>query len=185
LQIVEIRERVEEMKQTPAVQNVFDFGIPVEVKIAQATETPVPLFGQLNRDDLLSVGVPEDWIEDVRAADDDGFLGLADHLPAEASEALLEYVSTGVLNRPLPLVPWASPFVHPDTLRRFRVVENVAELEAALNYPWERWAVFLHPSQRAIIDRTFAGPVRVAGSAGTGKTVLALHRAMRQTRRPA
>jgi hypothetical protein len=182
LQIVEIRELVEEVKPTPAVQNVFDFGIPVEVKIARATETPVPLFWQLNRDDLLSVGVPKDWIEDVRAADDDGFLGLADHLPAEAAEALLEYVSTGVLNRPVPPLPGASPFVHPDTLRRFRVVENVVELEAALDYPWEKWAVFLHPDQRGIIDRTFSGPVRVAGSAGTGKTVVALHRAMRYLR---
>jgi hypothetical protein len=182
LQIVEIRERIEEVKPAPTVQNIFDFGIPVQVKIARTPEPPVPLFGQLNRDDLLSVGVPEDWIEDVRTADDDGFLGLADHLPAEAAEALLEYVSTGVLKRPLPPVPGSSPFVHPDTLRRFRIVENVEELEAALDYPWEKWAVFLHPGQRCIIDKTFSGPVRVAGSAGTGKTVVALHRSMRHLR---
>ena len=39
--------------------------------------------------------------------------------------------------------------------------------------------VFLHPSQREIVDRDFVGPARVAGSAGTGKTVVALHRAVR------
>lgn len=183
LQIVEIRERIEEVTPTLAAQNVFEFGVPVEVPITGAPgKAAAPLFAQLDRDDLLSVGVPEDWIADVQAADDDRFLALADRLPAEAAEALLEYVSSGILNRPVPPKPGASPFAHPDTRRRFRVVENVAELEAALDYPWDKWAVFLHPAQREIVDRTFPGPVRVAGSAGTGKTVVALHRAMRHLR---
>jgi hypothetical protein len=183
LQIVEIRERVEEVKPALAVQTVFDLGTPVEVKIARTPDAlRAPLFAQLDRDDLLSVGVPEDWVGDVQGADDDKFLALADHLPAEAAEALLEYVSSGILNRPPPAPLGANPFEHPDSLRRFRVVENIAELEAALDYPWDKWAVFLHPGQRSIIDRTFSGPVRVAGSAGTGKTVVALHRAMRHLR---
>ena len=54
----------------------------------------------LGRDDLLSVGVPEDWLADVAEANDDTFLALADHLPAEAAEALLEYVSSGMLKTP-------------------------------------------------------------------------------------
>jgi hypothetical protein len=183
LQIVEIRERIEEVTPTPAVQSAFEFGVPVEIPITGAPrKAATPLFAQLDRDDLFSVGVPEDWIADVQAADDDRFRALADRLPAEAAEALLEYVSSGILNRPAPPLPGASALLHPDTLRRFRVVENVAELEAALDYPWDKWAVFLHPAQREIVDRTFSGPVRVAGSAGTGKTVVALHRAMRYLR---
>ena len=67
----------------------------------------------------------------------------------------------------------------PTPQRRFRVIENVEEFAQALNSPWEKWMVFLHPSQREIVDRDFAGPARVAGSAGTGKTVVALHRAVR------
>ena len=54
---------------------------------------------------------------------------------------------------------------------------NVDELARALEYPWERWTVFLHPAQRALVERRFGGPARIAGSAGTGKTVVALHRA--------
>ncbi|MCH7663613.1 MAG: UvrD-helicase domain-containing protein, partial [Chloroflexi bacterium] len=50
------------------------------------------------------------------------------------------------------------------------------ELERALEYPWEKWTVFLHPDQRQIATADFQGPARVAGSAGTGKTVVALHR---------
>ena len=55
---------------------------------------------------------------------------------------------------------------------------NVAELEAALNFPWEKWTVFLHPEQRQWVERDYAGPARVSGSAGTGKTIVALHRAV-------
>ena len=65
----------------------------------------------------------------------------------------------------------------PDALRRFRIMNNVEELAAALEYPWERWTVFLHPDQRGIVERNYNGSARVSGSAGTGKTVVALHRA--------
>ena len=71
----------------------------------------------------------------------------------------------------------ADPFAHPDAQRRFRVMANAEELERAFDYPWEKWTVFLHPAQRSIVERHYNGPARVAGSAGTGKTVVALHRA--------
>jgi hypothetical protein len=59
------------------------------------------------------------------------------------------------------------PTPSPDARRRFRVVENLAELQAALDYVWDKWTVFLHPSQRAIVDREFSDPACVAGS-GSG-----------------
>ena len=55
-----------------------------------------------------------------------------------------------------------------DAQRRFRVMENVEELEKALEYRWEKWTIFLHPSQRRYAERSFNGPVRVGGTAGTG-----------------
>ena len=166
IQIVEVRERVEDMFTPVAV--------PAPVEPAPAE----PLFLALTTDDLLAVGVPVDWVDDVRGATEDGFLALAEHLPAEAAEALLEYVSTGRLRLPAPVVA-ADPFAHPDALRRFRVVENVEALMQALDAPWEQWAIFLHPDQRGIVERTYNGPARASGSAGTGKTVVALHRAAR------
>ena len=57
-------------------------------------------------------------------------------------------------------------------------MQDAAELERALNYPWDKWAVFLHPAQRQVIEGDYSGPVRVCGSAGTGKTVVAMHRAV-------
>src|SRR5206468_1887165 len=74
------------------------------------------------------------------------------------------------------------PFTHPDAQRRFRVVTSVEELERALDAPWDKWAVFLHPEQRQLVTRDYNGPARVVGSAGTGKTVVALHRAVHLAR---
>ena len=77
-----------------------------------------------------------------------------------------------------PVAAIADPFEHPDAQRRFRLMTNVEELERALDYPWEKWAVFLHPAQRQIVEKDYGGPFRVAGAAGTGKTIVAIHRAV-------
>ena len=108
---------------------------------------------------------------------------LVDHLPAEAMEALVALATGEVPQLPLHTPEGTDPFAHPDAQRRFRVMANAEELERALDYPWEKWTVFLHPTQRSIVERRYNGPARVAGSAGTGKTVVALHRAVHLARR--
>jgi len=147
--------------------------------IPKYVEVPHPkplLFDDISDDVLLAYRVPADWLKDVRAANEDTVLELADHLPSEPAEALLE-LATGSIPVSGPAAP-ASPFEHPDAQRRFRVIANVEELERALNYPWDKWMVFLHPAQRQLVERDFSGPARVSGSAGTGKTIVALHRAV-------
>lgn len=176
IQIVEVRERVEEV----APPDTFDFVFPDDA--APVDEAAPALFAPLVDDALLSVGVPADWLADVRAATEDRFFALAEHLPAEASEALLEYAATGRLAAPAPTPVEVDPFAHPDALRRIRPIADQEELEQALAYPWERWGVFLHPSQRELVGRSFGGPARVAGSAGTGKTIAAIHRAVKLAR---
>jgi mRNA-degrading endonuclease RelE of RelBE toxin-antitoxin system len=162
-QLVEIRETIQEIT------------IPLYVQTAEAKP---PLFEKISDDDLLNYGVPEEWLADVRTADEDSLLGLADHLPAEAAEALLD-LATGVTPQmATPVTADAGPFDHPDAQRRFRVMNDVEELERALDYPWEKWTIFLHPAQRQLVERDFGGPARVSGSAGTGKTIVALHRAV-------
>jgi hypothetical protein len=180
IQIVEVRERVEEI--TPPAS--FDFVFPATTDAKKET-VPQKLFSTLDDNSLLSIGVPADWLADVRAVTEDGFFGIADHLPAEASEALLEYAATGRLLAPAPMPTSAQmvdPFLHPDALRRIRPIADQEELEQALAFPWEKWGVFLHPSQRALVARSFSGPARVAGSAGTGKTIVAIHRAVHLAR---
>jgi superfamily I DNA/RNA helicase len=136
-----------------------------------------PVFAALTDEQLLAFGVPPEWLQDARTATEETVLTLADHLPAEAAEALLELATGGQPTPPPAATSTGHPFEHPDALRRFRVVESREELERALAAPWERWAVFLHPAQRELVDRRFGGPARIAGSAGTGKTVVAIHRA--------
>ncbi|MEJ5141577.1 UvrD-helicase domain-containing protein [Gluconobacter albidus] len=178
VQIVEVRERVEDVAPPPTLHFVF----PEHAKEDEKADTAPALFASLNDDALLSIGVPADWLVDVRAASEDGFFALASHLPAEASEALLEYAATGRLVTPTPVPVAANPFAHPDALRRIRLIADQEELEQALAFPWEKWGVFLHPSQRTLVERSFSGPARVAGSAGTGKTIVAIHRAVRLAR---
>lgn len=140
------------------------------------------MFADKSDDDLLGYGVPQEWLEDVRKADEDSLLVLADHLPAEAAEALLELATGGKPRMPARPPAARSPFDHPDAQRRFRVMTNVEELERAIDFPWERWTVFLHPEQREWVERDYSGPARVTGSAGTGKTIVALHRAVHLAR---
>jgi mRNA-degrading endonuclease RelE of RelBE toxin-antitoxin system len=169
-QLVEIRETVKEIVVPVYVQS--------ETAVAPKPRPEMkPLFAERSDDELLGYGFPAEWLNDVKTATEDTLLVVADHLPAEAAEALLELATGGKPRIPRPTAPLGTPFEHPDALRRFRVMANVEELQRALDFPWEKWTVFLHPDQREIVERDYAGPARVSGSAGTGKTIVALHRA--------
>ena len=165
-QLVEIRERVEEI------------AIPKYVEVEQPAPAKPKLFSDKDDEELLAWGVPAEWLADVQAADEDSLLEIADHLPSEAAEALLEYATGGSPEAAAVATPEQDPFAHRDAQRRFRVMADREELERALEFPWEKWAIFLHPAQREWVEKDYSGPARVSGSAGTGKTVVALHRAV-------
>ena len=186
MQVVNLQETVQEI--------VVPRYVAEEETPAQRAPKPLPLLAGANDAELLSYGVPVDWLEPVRQANEDTILEIVEQLPDEAREAVL-LLATGTRPAPAPVpvqlaaVPpteaseltsqqTAAAFAHPDAQRRFRSVANVEELKAALEAPWEKWAIFLHPAQRAIVERDFSGPARVTGSAGTGKTIVALHRAV-------
>ena len=192
-QLIEVRQRVREIT------------VPMYSAAEQTVPARPPLLADISESDLLGYGVPAEWVNDVRAADEDSLLELADHLPGEAAEALLE-LAVGGTPRPMqpvyvsgPPEQWAlgvrdgepgepdeptrptagsDPFEHPDAARRFRTVQDAAELKRVLDYPWDKWAVFLHPAQRQVVEGDYSGLFRVCGAAGTGKTVVAMHRAV-------
>lgn len=169
-QLVEIRETVQEI--------VVPVYVQTEMPLAPKTQAALKLlFTDSSDDELLGYGVPPEWLNDVKQATEDTLLILSDHLPAEAAEALLELATGGKPRVPAQPMAAANPFDHPDAQRRFRVMTNVEELQRALDFPWEKWTVFLHPEQRQWVERDYAGSARVSGSAGTGKTIVALHRA--------
>lgn len=167
-QLVQLREREE-----------------VEVRIARSVSSPASarssFLAGITDDELLSWGVPQDWLADVRGADEDSLLRIAAQLPAEAGEALLEF-ATGGRPEPRPVAPAQDPFEHPDAQRRFRSMADREALEQALDAPWDQWTVFLHPAQRDWVEKDQSGPARVSGTAGTGKTVVGVHRAVHLAR---
>lgn len=165
-QLVEIRETVQEVI------------VPTYMPVGEAISDKPALFADVAEDILLGFGVPMEWLDDVRNADEDSLLILADHLPSEAAEALLELATGGQPQMPAIAATHIDPFEHPDAQRRFRIMTDADELSRALDYPWDKWTIFLHPIQRNIVEKDYSGPVRVSGTAGTGKTIVALHRAV-------
>ena len=176
---------------TPATQVVGP--APNPPPLAEAAQPPASpaasLFAHCSDDQLMLLGVPEALLPAVRAVTTeetlarliewvpqdcvDGLILLAD---GKAIEAVIEELER---QRPVAIDPTdvAAALDTPESKAEFLVITDDDELEAMLSAPLERWRVFLHPSQRRLVERTWSGAVRVLGGAGTGKTVVAMHRA--------
>lgn len=149
-----------------------------------------PTFRPFSDTELVGIGVPQDLLPLVRSFTSTEELdGAQAQLPPIAYEGL-SYLGAGEqldevrralgLDKPVPTVAvddFAAALDNDSSKQHFVVVENDEALEAMLDAPLERWRIFLHPSQRQLVERQWSGPVRVLGGAGTGKTVVAMHRA--------
>lgn len=154
-----------------------------------ANEKAEKLFNQLKDRQLLKLGVPEEQIELVRGIANEQDLDRAQTiLPREAYEALFFYFAgesyeSILLERELEetasfdTANFSDALNRLQSMARFVVPSNETELSEMLNASMEKWRVFLHPSQRKLAKGTKNGAVRVLGGAGTGKTVVAMHRA--------
>lgn len=155
---------------------------------------PVPagMFATLRDREVRRLGVPDEMLAAVRAvASDKDLEALEPKLPDEAFEALFLFAAGEsyekiVADQTAPETVDPADFVaaldRDATKRHFVVLTDDSDLEALLAAPLERWRVFLHPSQRKLVEREWAGPAKVTGGAGTGKTVVAMHRAARLAR---
>lgn len=128
-------------------------------------------------DYLLSMGVPESYVQPLLLAGEEQFMELISGLPLPLQERLLELATGRLIPAPPKLRTIEELYEHPLGRQQLLFVRNLEELRQALTYPWERWMVFLHPAQREVVEHTFRGPARITGSAGTGKTVVVIHRA--------
>lgn len=130
--------------------------------------------------ELLDLGVPEDLLPHVRALEDlDALPQIERLLSPEVYNRLLE-IALGEVERP----------VVPDTelrssLERYEGGDDLCrfvdseEFQRVLAGRIEDWMVFLAPNQRLLVNRSYNGPARIKGVAGSGKTVVAIHRARR------
>lgn len=160
----------------------------VPIPFAPALRVERPLF-DVSDTILLRLGVPSLRLEWVKGLPNVSALEAGQALlPVEAFEALY-LLATGIpledlikeygpaTDQPVDTDDFVKALERDTTKRSFIVVENEMELLEMLEAPLEKWRVFLHPSQRRLVERDWNGPVRVLGGAGTGKTVVAMHRA--------
>ena len=150
----------------------------------------VGAFDQLKDRELTRLGVPEEQIVLVRSVvDEAGLDEIERDLPAEAYEGLF-FILAGtsyeqvLLDREaehteqtIDTSDFAAALERVGSQGTFVVVEDELELQQMLHAPLQQWRVFLHPSQRKLSYGIKNGAVRVLGGAGTGKTVVAMHRA--------
>ena len=173
--------------EAAAVVDVESVGAGVPVRRDGQSDDGDAAFHDLRDRQLTRLGVPTAMIAEVRGVRDDAALdAMQVRLPVEAYEALFLYMAGEtyeqlVADREAPeqvdTDDFASALDRAESRTRFFVAEDDLALEAMLNAPLEHWRVFLHPTQRRLVERHWNGPVRVLGGAGTGKTVAAMHRA--------
>lgn len=167
----------------------------VELEEAAAAAIPdaasVGLFAEISDSTLIELGISFDVLPLVRTLhSDEQLLVLAGLLPANQSDVLLSLADGASPEEVWAQVVGAGPAEAVDptdfdaalkrdvTAAEFVTVEGPEELLDILSKPLDLWRVFLHPTQRRIAYRpAYSGPVRVTGGAGTGKTVVAMHRA--------
>jgi hypothetical protein len=154
-----------------------------------AAKAAEPIFSALSDQDLLGIGTPEELLTQVRSIQSEAELdALQSFLPVEAYEGLFlvaagDSVSEILMSRetridkPVDTADFAAAIETPESQSRFVVVADEETMVAMLNAPLAQWRVFLHPTQRKLAQGDRSGPMRVLGGAGTGKTVLAMHRA--------
>lgn len=143
----------------------------------------------LDNETLLSLGIPAEHLKAVQQLTSEEQLeNMERKLPVEAFEALYLLAAGTNLeeilheygpqsSEAIDTEDYASALEHSHSQRQFHVPEDEQELGRMLNAPLDKWRVFLHPTQRGLVERDWNGPVRVLGGAGTGKTVVAMHRA--------
>ena len=151
---------------------------------------PTGPFAVLKRRQLVRLGVPDAMVDEIHSSRGDGediIDSMRDRLPREGYEGLFYFLAGDsyedilrereTSEEDVDTSDFAKALQRRESLARFTIVDNQRDLEAMLNAPLEKWRVFLHPTQRQIANRDWNGPVRVLGAAGTGKTVVAMHRA--------
>lgn len=110
---------------------------------------------------LLSQAISEEWF------------------PEEVIERLIDLKDGDKPYREL-LPPQVSILLPSELFRRlprgFWYPESELEIRKAVTSGWQEWVIFLHPAQKSAVERDMAGPIRIGGGAGTGKTVVAAHR---------
>lgn len=183
------QNRVMEVNPLTSSVQVTDMSLVESPPANDAPTAAPPRFAAVSDADLVSVGVPEALMPAIRAiASDEELEAAKPGIPADAYDALVCLAAGYTVEETrdelergkgaeVSSEDFAAALRTPESQRSFWLVEDDAELQKVLDEPLELWRIFLHPSQRKLVERAWNGPVLVRGGAGTGKTVVAMHRA--------
>lgn len=145
-------------------------------------------FSKYSDEQLLRIGVPAENLSLVRKFKDlDDLDKYEDELPQDAWENLYYLLDSEDIDRIIYDVEEGKrkEAEHEQQLqsennrRRFIDITDDEELDKILKEDLKQWMIFLHPSQRRIVEGNYKGSLKVSGGGGTGKTVAAIHRLKR------
>lgn len=160
-----------------------------EQESATTTAASGPFANTPSDEDLKRLGVPESQIslvrslkddEDILAHEEDFSQGVFDALllafdGKNADEIIKEL---GIASKGANIDDVAKAVESSDASQaNFAFASSEEELNEIRKAALAKWRIFLHPSQRKIVKKNANGPMKVLGGAGTGKTVVAMHRA--------
>lgn len=150
-----------------------------EQKENYSSET-VSLYANITDEQLLKIGVPYESFFIVRSIMDLNDLDAKQSLlPDDVFERLF-YLSDGDMTVDEVIADIEAGKINErnsaNNKRRFVEISGDNALEEIIDGDIQKWQIFLHPSQRMLVDSDFTGTVKVTGGGGTGKTVAALHR---------
>jgi superfamily I DNA/RNA helicase len=157
----------------------------VQPKPEDGTEKTINVAFPQTDKELLAIGVPEILLPSVRQVTDaNGLEALYDYLPIEALENLSMLLEGSEYDTILREVEAGKSSAETqdekeqsaNNQRSFFELTDDDLLNEMLAGKVAKWRIFLHPSQRKIVEGNYRGPIKVTGGAGTGKTVAALHR---------
>ncbi len=155
--------------------------------VPQVPAEKKPYFGEYTDTDLLDLGVPYDNLELIRGINSElsmqAALSCLPTLVQESLHALRNGKTVEEIrkeNYPQAKktgeVAFEQAYQSIITGAEFASVENKEALKAMLEYPLEKWRIFLHPKQAEFVRHEYNGPAMITGGAGTGKTVVIVHR---------
>ncbi|PWU58855.1 DNA helicase [Micromonospora globispora] len=174
---------IEVVDLEPVGDSIIGRVVPPEVEPAP---TPKPLFDAYTDAQLIELGVSEPLLPQIRELTTEAdLLALLDRAPQLTTDVLfalfdgkpydevLQQITEPVrADEPVDTEDFEAAVERPAT----QVTSDDEALQAMLGESFERWQIFLHPTQRKLVERKYNGPARVGGGPGTGKTIVALHR---------
>lgn len=150
----------------------------------QSSADKLSLFSKYSDDQLLAIGIPAASMGLVHSIKDLNELGECEkYLPPDAFENLF-YLTEGANIEILIAEINEGKLKSDNKDEQIKSINNKRSfievdddlMEEIINGDLSKWQIFLHPSQRKLVESNFKGSVKVTGGAGTGKTVVALHR---------